>query len=56
MVGRISGTIDIDFGKQSEWNGLTFYATAPATFASLASISSSGTKVKYKTALLDRIP
>ena len=25
--GRIRGTIDIDFGKLSEWNGLTFHAT-----------------------------
>jgi porin len=25
--GRIRGTIDIDFGKLTDWNGLTFHAT-----------------------------
>jgi len=25
--GRIRGTVDIDFGKLSDWNGLTFHAT-----------------------------
>jgi carbohydrate-selective porin OprB len=25
--GRIRGTVDVDFGKLAEWNGLTFHAT-----------------------------
>jgi porin len=25
--GRVRGTVDIDFGKLSDWNGLTFHAT-----------------------------
>lgn len=43
--GRIRGTVDIGFGKLSEWNGLTFHATALAKFASLDSINSSGKRV-----------